>query len=623
MGRRSVVLGLSALFGSACSAPSLEIIAPELPDDVQWLGVILEREGVPLLGTGLVRRSETLSVEDLGDATEARVVGYTESSLSGLRLPSEEVMASGALRPARVDDRHVLPEPSWTGAGAIESGRVLASPSTSAGPLNIEWAPVCSRDPCDQVPFELPSVRETPGLRDVAVLLPWDTERREALGVTIWGEFLRVTEDDQIIHLTELSTSAYYRAALLLDDDRMLFGSTTGSLVVGRPESGFQTAYHTDRWPPNDRIELAAGRDEAGELEVFIVSRTGGLDRWNGTDIEIIRAGGEPTEDIGVAWVAPGEVWGISESANELFHYRDGQLRSQSVPAPTAIANIPGLGVVVSTRSGTDLTPKLLLATESELVELPGVPEDIGFASEYMWPLDRSDGAFVFGGTQGEIIYYFPGLGGCILPPVVPDLEPHHRARPAHLVVVRLEPLVRAEPGVEGEARDERGGLVAGLRQHLGERQRLLAQREDPVGPDPVRHRIRAGQDAAERRQRLGRVRERLLEQDALAREAVDGPRGRLAPPVALEAVRAQRVDHDEQDVRRPLRPGTAQEPRPRGEEGEEEEGAEEAGRGGLHRRAGVAGSLELGALVTGDGKRRIPAIVAPWSDIGYVRTSG
>ena len=76
------------------------------------------------------------------------------------------------------------------------------------------------------------------------------------------------------------------------------------------------------------------------------------------------------------------------------------------------------------------------------------------------------------------------------------------------------------------------------------------------VVPGAVTRRVAAGQQRGVRRQRDRRRRERAREADAAARQRVDvrGPRLRVA--VGADAIRAQRVDRDEDEVARPLTGG-------------------------------------------------------------------
>src|SRR5262249_1070910 len=96
----------------------------------------------------------------------------------------------------------------------------------------------------------------------------------------------------------------------------------------------------------------------------------------------------------------------------------------------------------------------------------------------------------------------------------------------------------------------ERSAVVAVLAELLRERRdrgrELVAA--DGGGEGAVRLRPHAGHERDVRGQGLRLRSERLLEQDAVPCEAIDPRAGGAVIPVAAEALRAQRIDRDQDD---------------------------------------------------------------------------
>ena len=122
-------------------------------------------------------------------------------------------------------------------------------------------------------------------------------------------------------------------------------------------------------------------------------------------------------------------------------------------------------------------------------------------------------------------------------------------AAPSERVVEVGEAAVQARRARHRIRADEASRVVAGPAHALGERDVGGRERFGGVVPDPVL----VGQPASEERRvrgpRLGGVHDGVLDEDALAREPVE--RGRLGRrvPVGPDAVGAQGVDRDEQQV--------------------------------------------------------------------------
>jgi hypothetical protein len=116
-------------------------------------------------------------------------------------------------------------------------------------------------------------------------------------------------------------------------------------------------------------------------------------------------------------------------------------------------------------------------------------------------------------------------------------------------VRIRFKPLTDAPLGGENPGRDESSGFVARFLESLGEGFFLWSEEVATV----VAHSVSAGQSARHQggvgRQREGHRGGHALEDQALVREGVDVRRFDLAESVGGKAIRAQRVEGDEDDV--------------------------------------------------------------------------
>ena len=123
------------------------------------------------------------------------------------------------------------------------------------------------------------------------------------------------------------------------------------------------------------------------------------------------------------------------------------------------------------------------------------------------------------------------------------------RLRPAQTVVVDVEAPVEPEPGIERERAHEGPGAPSPLVENRGEGGPVGRETEARVVVNAVAQGVQAGEQVGVRGQGHDVVRPGRLEANALGGEAVDPRRPRVAPAVAAERVRAQRVDGDDQDA--------------------------------------------------------------------------
>ena len=123
------------------------------------------------------------------------------------------------------------------------------------------------------------------------------------------------------------------------------------------------------------------------------------------------------------------------------------------------------------------------------------------------------------------------------------------RLRSPQPVVVDVEAPVEPEAGIEREGAHEGPGAPAPLVENRGEGGPVGRETEARVVANAVAQGVLAGEQVGVGGQGHDVVRPGRLEANALGGEAVDPRRPRVAPAVAAERVRAERVDGDEQDA--------------------------------------------------------------------------
>ena len=151
--------------------------------------------------------------------------------------------------------------------------------------------------------------------------------------------------------------------------------------------------------------------------------------------------------------------------------------------------------------------------------------------------------------------------------------------REVEVVEIGVEPLSDPPPSVEDERADEPAGAVALPLQHLGQGRLLIADVELAVVADAVEGRERAGEQRCVRRQRQRRDRRRLREAQPARGEAVEDRGLRRGVAVGADAIRAERINRDDQDVRFARRACG----QPRADEGGNKEDGNGCGNGPAH----------------------------------------
>ncbi len=123
------------------------------------------------------------------------------------------------------------------------------------------------------------------------------------------------------------------------------------------------------------------------------------------------------------------------------------------------------------------------------------------------------------------------------------------------IVVVILEPLIQAEPGIQYEGGDNRARAIPSYLQHLCQCRDLVLQTKGSVGSCPMSMGVQTGQQRRVAGQRGGAGGNRLRTQDALPCQLVDDRRLDAAVPVTADVVRSGGVRGDDQHVEIAQRP--------------------------------------------------------------------
>ncbi|MBI2376622.1 MAG: hypothetical protein HYV07_21680 [Deltaproteobacteria bacterium] len=430
-----------ALWIGGCAPRIVAIQLPDLPDEVQWVAAALEGDGA-FLGTALAPRpgaSVELELDrDPGEATQARLVGYSTSQLSAIS-PDASVWDDSPIERARVS-MATLPTPLIVAVGSIEDGTARPESGAEDVPLTARWLPSCSLDPCEFVPFsghELIALSATEERSPSTAVGLSDTE---ALVLTDGGDFYRVSMKD-VIPMTKVSTSARFSEAFRSGDGTIWLagpnlsrlGPTGPILEAPIEDVGF-----------DPRISGSGAADQAFEL--FLTTDRGQLFRFLGEDLEALYAspkicdspcpcdeGSECTatcacdpdcrvctekDRASVAWIEPGHAVASFRSSGLVLDWKNGEVTQiRGLERPRVVAIVPGLGLI----GGSDVgdvengegfaTGGLYRLESGTWVSLEA---DLSvFAPLRIW---GAGPGFVYGGIQGSIAFHAPGVGSCHLP---------------------------------------------------------------------------------------------------------------------------------------------------------------------------------------------------------------
>ena len=145
------------------------------------------------------------------------------------------------------------------------------------------------------------------------------------------------------------------------------FRSGDGSVWLGGERGQMWRATVTDQVSliravgsstPAEDLRWLDGRYDGVELEAFALTGYGTVHRFSrGQWTSVHQFASLPGDDLraGVAWVGPGEALAVWRYDRRLVRWRNGDTRLIESPDPhglVAVADVPGIGVVVGTRSG-------------------------------------------------------------------------------------------------------------------------------------------------------------------------------------------------------------------------------------------------------------------------------
>ncbi len=174
------------------------------------------------------------------------------------------------------------------------------------------------------------------------------------------GTFYELDADRNARQLTQISTDTPNRAGFEANDGTLWMVGRDGTVAHGDPEVGMSIVQ--TRGATISDLTLVDGA-RVGPTEIYRTSFQGPLERFDGTGWRQLARGvgmGEINFEYGaysVAWIKTNEAVasGISTDSNQLLRYRDNVLSLVGMPEgerPTAVAFIPGLGLIVGTRNG-------------------------------------------------------------------------------------------------------------------------------------------------------------------------------------------------------------------------------------------------------------------------------
>lgn len=191
-----------------------------------------------------------------------------------------------------------------------------------------------------------------------------------ALLATSDGKFYRVARDTTVEPLAlpadaESSTTAFPHGAGYRDDDGSVWlVGTDGAIAHGRPTAGLETFERFDVRTSTTYAALRVDGARGGApTEIFLVSSTGNLERFDGSDWALVSAPPTSGSSFGrthdVLWIAPGEALatGLGEYPNQIAHYRSGYpMTVESLEPgsgrPISVARLEDYGIFVGTDTG-------------------------------------------------------------------------------------------------------------------------------------------------------------------------------------------------------------------------------------------------------------------------------
>lgn len=313
-----------------------------------------------------------------------------------------------------------LPTPAGVHGMAIRGGKsregwrsLPAMPALLAS-MRIPGEPIseCTELEVDRV--ELPGSAG----EDVVLLLALGPERM--LAATDLGHFYVVSDADcttpcagctrRCAELPVLPNLPRAQGVLAEDGTVWLF-SAKGTTARGTPERGFEVVI--DRGIPDGKASLAVdGVINTSTVQVYGVANVGVVAHFDGSDWRILdpRDDGGQEAGEGVVWLGPGRALISGARRDALLRYDHGVFSE----IPTVVDGEPlivlrmvrsGSQIVVGSKGGT-----LFELRDERFVRLTDSRSNYSLAVTFIAPYR---GGYLYGGSQGFVAEYRPGIPPC------------------------------------------------------------------------------------------------------------------------------------------------------------------------------------------------------------------
>ncbi|MBI4814992.1 MAG: hypothetical protein HY791_01960 [Deltaproteobacteria bacterium] len=392
-----------------CSGEHVALIAPDLPENLQSLAVLIQSTDGSARGSGLLPfggSSLRISSLDPELGERALVVGFADQDLARVPMPDDGRAEQNPVRPASPNES-LLPAPAWAGSGIVEELTRLTP--TTAPPLHADWLGAC-RNPCDLVPTKGSKVMEL-GPRDrghITVAVSWPDDPNASLLLTADGTAFRVTTSS-VATLGPFASGAALGDAdeVTFEDGTIWIASESGAVFGGRAGESFELL---GQGPRRGRLWAAGGMTDSGKLMVM-VSQTGKVEAFDGRSFQTIHE--EPPQEnqnLGVHWLGPDRYVVAFTELDRMVWIDHGVVTiDRSIPRPLSFADIPGFGLVLGTEGEATIPAGVFLRVGDVWVDL-GVQDATAYSVRNLWPLDQG---FLFGGIRGYLSFYRTGVGAC------------------------------------------------------------------------------------------------------------------------------------------------------------------------------------------------------------------
>ncbi|MBI4815542.1 MAG: hypothetical protein HY791_04770 [Deltaproteobacteria bacterium] len=396
-------------FVSACQSRVLALQL-DLNENIAYGAVTFESDqGVVSRATPLIQLDSTVFESDLDPELDGdewvRFIGYARETLAQGLGESFEPRGDNLRLAERTE--LALPLPDQIALGPVAERSL--EPANESAVLTADWLPSCVADACELAAFGQGRLLELPGdVRSFTAGAQVGPDEAVAVSEERW---LRVTKD-QVTEVLVEAPGAGPVIDLFMDPDHQLWAMRVdGTISRGGVETGFVQVAHLDG---HTGPGVLAGGRNGSNIEIFVASARG-LFRVTTEGAELVFPSDRsaPSNDVSVEWLGPGKAAAIFGGPNVVVWYDRASvppIQTQPFPlGPTAIANLPGTGLVVSSTGHLGLRPDLLVWTDQGWRSL-GVEVPTASGAEILEPWA---GGLLHGGISGELAYHHPGIGNC------------------------------------------------------------------------------------------------------------------------------------------------------------------------------------------------------------------